>query len=312
MELLAEKFGKDRLLGCACKVATSLDDNGRIVQQGTFNDIAYGELDGTDSDRVANVHEFMLDAGFDAKTSNTISRDMWEKWTLLAAMGSINCLMRGSIGDVVSVKGGREFANAVIDEVVTIIQAVGHQLSKPFLTEARRLLTLEGSMSIPGAVSPVMIDVEVDGKQFQEMHVDGGVITQVFLYPPTTITELSKSTGSPLRRDRNFYVISNGTLDPQWSGTKRRTLNIGGRAISTLIQTQGISDLERIYRMAQQDEADFNLAYIGSDFNFPHGQNFDGDYIRSLFDYAYQLAAQGYPWQKSPCSEKTHYKIPNE
>jgi 2-dehydropantoate 2-reductase len=145
MELLTEKFGKDRLLGCACKVATSLDENGRIVQQGTFNDIAYGELDGSDSERVAKVHEFMRDAGFDAKTSNTISRDMWEKWTLLAAMGSINCLMRGSIGDVVSVKGGREFAEGVIDEVVSIIQAVGCQLSGPFLAEARRLLTLEGS-----------------------------------------------------------------------------------------------------------------------------------------------------------------------
>ncbi|WP_160105622.1 ketopantoate reductase family protein [Pseudomonas izuensis] len=145
MELLAEKFGKDRLLGCACKVATSLDDNGRIIQQGTFNDIAYGELDGSDSERVAKVHDFMRDAGFDAKTSNTITRDMWEKWTLLAAMGSINCLMRGSIGDVVSVIGGRDFADGVIDEVVTIIQAVGCQLSEPFLAEARRLLTLEGS-----------------------------------------------------------------------------------------------------------------------------------------------------------------------
>jgi len=40
------------------------------------------------------------------------------------------------------------------------------------------------STSIPGEVSPVMIDVEADGRHFQEMHVDGGVITQVFLYPP--------------------------------------------------------------------------------------------------------------------------------
>lgn len=161
------------------------------------------------------------------------------------------------------------------------------------------------SMSIPGAVSPVMIDVEVDGKQFQEMHVDGGVITQVFLYPPTTITELSKSTGAPLRRDRNFYVIRNGTLGPQWSGTKRRTLNIGGRAISTLIQTQGISDLERIYRMAQQDGANFNLAFIGADFDVTHERKFDGEYMKRLFDYAFQLSAKGYPWHKSPYSEKT-------
>jgi 2-dehydropantoate 2-reductase len=145
MDLITEKFGAERLLGCLCKVATSLDDQGRIVQQGTFCDIAYGELDGSDSTRLASVHEFMSDAGFTAKMSNTILREMWEKWTLLAAMGSINCLMRGSIGEVVSVPGGPEFAARVIDEVVTIVRAVGEEPSEPFLTEARRLLTLKDS-----------------------------------------------------------------------------------------------------------------------------------------------------------------------
>jgi len=161
------------------------------------------------------------------------------------------------------------------------------------------------SMSIPGAVSPVMIDVEVDGQQFHEMHVDGGVITQVFLYPPGTLAGLSRATGVPLRLERHFYVIRNGTLEPQWSGTKRRTLSIGGRAISALIQTQGISDLERIYRMAQQDGADFNLAYIGADFNCAHHRKFDGEYMKRLFDYAFELSAKGYPWHKSSPNEST-------
>lgn len=156
------------------------------------------------------------------------------------------------------------------------------------------------SMSIPGAVSPVMIDVQVDGKQFQEMHVDGGVLTQVFLYPPGTVMALNSVTGARIRRDRHFYVIRNGKLEPQWSGTKRRTLSIGGRAISTLIQTQGISDLDRIYRIAQQDGADFNLAYIGSDFDISRNHKFDGEYMKRLFDYAFQLSAKGYPWHKSP------------
>ena len=30
-----------------------------------------------------------------------------------------------------------------------------------------------------------MIDVEVDGKSYQELHVDGGAISQMFLYPPS-------------------------------------------------------------------------------------------------------------------------------
>jgi hypothetical protein len=159
---------------------------------------------------------------------------------------------------------------------------------------------LIASMSIPGAVSPVMIDVEVNGQQFQEMHVDGGVITQVFLYPPGTVMALNSVTGARLRHDRNFYVIRNGKMEPQWSGTKRRTLSIGGRAISALIQTQGISDLERIYRIAQQDGADFNLAYIGADFHHLRSHHFDGEYMKRLFDYAFELSAKGYPWHKSP------------
>jgi hypothetical protein len=156
------------------------------------------------------------------------------------------------------------------------------------------------SMSIPGAVSPVMIDVEVDGQQFQEMHVDGGVLTQVFLYPPGTVMALNRVTGARLRDERHFYVIRNGKLELQWSGTKRRTLSIGGRAISALIQNQGVSDLDRIYRIAQQDGADFNLAYIGSDFDISRNHRFDGEYMKRLFDYAFQLSAKGYPWHKSP------------
>jgi len=39
------------------------------------------------------------------------------------------------------------------------------------------------SASIPGAFSPVMFDFEIAGNTFQEMHVDGGTVTQVFLYP---------------------------------------------------------------------------------------------------------------------------------
>jgi hypothetical protein len=161
------------------------------------------------------------------------------------------------------------------------------------------------STSIPGQVSPVMIDVDIDGKHFQEMHVDGGVITQVFLYPPRSMMEMQRATGKPYRRELHVYVIRNGRLDPDWYATERHTLSIGDRAVRALIQTQGISDLQRIYQTAQHDGADFNLAYIGSDFNHPHKGKFEGEYMKQLFDYAYQLSVKGYPWHKAPSGEAT-------
>ena len=161
------------------------------------------------------------------------------------------------------------------------------------------------STSIPGEVSPVMIDTEVDGKHFQEMHVDGGVITQVFLYPPRILSDLERATGRPYRRELHAYVIRNGRLEPTWSDTQRHTLDIGARAISALIQTQGINDLYRIYQTAKRDGVDFNLAYIGSDFNYPHHAKFDPEYMKRLFDHAYQLSVKGYPWHKEPPGEAT-------
>ena len=155
------------------------------------------------------------------------------------------------------------------------------------------------SAAIPGAFPPVMIDVAVDGKVHQEMHVDGGVGTQVFIYPPSlNVEEILEEIG--LMRERRLYIIRNARLDPDWATVERRALNIATRAISTLIQYQGIGDLYRLYLTALRDDVDYNLAYIGDEFQVEHKEEFDTDYMRELFDYAYQLALKGYPWQKFP------------
>jgi hypothetical protein len=159
------------------------------------------------------------------------------------------------------------------------------------------------STSIPGAVSPVMIDVEVGSKHYQEMHVDGGVITQLLAYPTHALAELEKATGTPLNRPVHLFVIRNGRLDPEWSATPRRTLSIGGRAISALIQAEGVGDVYRIYRTAAQDRVDFNLAYIGRAFPPTRHEMFDTSYMQSLFDYAFQATRNGNVWRKAPPGE---------
>ena len=72
------------------------------------------------------------------------------------------------------------------------------------------------------------------------------------------------------------------------------------RAIESLIQSQGIDDLFRIYLHAETDGIDFNAAFIGKDFDHKHEEEFDRDYMRALYDYGYQAGRQGYPWQKTP------------
>src|SRR5271170_3126376 len=114
-----------------------------------------------------------------------------------------------------------------------------------------------------------MIDVEVDGKRYQEMHVDGGVMTQVFLFPPAFVQELTANR-SANERERHVYVIRNGRIDPQWQSVARRSTGVARRALDALIEAQGINDLYRLQVMARQENEDFNVAFIGEEFNYPH------------------------------------------
>jgi len=155
------------------------------------------------------------------------------------------------------------------------------------------------SASIPAGFPPTMIDVEVDGKRYQEMHVDGGTVAQVFVYPASIrIGEQAAAAG--VTRERRLYIIRNARLDPDWANVERSTMTIAGRAIASLIHTQGIGDLYRIYATAQRDGVDFNLTFIPSSFNFPHKEEFDNEYMRKLYDVGYDQGVKGVPWAKVP------------
>ncbi|EGJ49347.1 patatin-like phospholipase family protein [Desulfocurvibacter africanus] len=158
---------------------------------------------------------------------------------------------------------------------------------------------LIASAAIPVAFPPVMIDVEANAQEYQEMHVDGGTMSQVFVYPPSLrVGETSEKYH--VVRERKLYVIRNARLDPEWASVDRRAMSIGERAISSLIHTQGIGDLYTIYLTSKRDGVDYNLAYIPPSFNAPHRENFDTEFMRALFRTGFDMAAKGYPWEKTP------------
>ena len=154
---------------------------------------------------------------------------------------------------------------------------------------------LRASSAVPGFFQPVMIDVVLNGQHYQELHVDGGAIAQMFLYPPNI------SLNRFMAREREAYLIRNAREGSDFANVQRRTLSIGGRAISTMLRASGANDLARIYFVTQRDSVDYNLAYIDHDFTTPHpSADFDRTYMNALFDYGYQKARRGYPWQKTP------------
>lgn len=165
---------------------------------------------------------------------------------------------------------------------------------------------LLASAAIPGAFPPVMIDVMAEGKHYQEMHVDGGATSELFLYPAALGAEALREGVFSRFKNRQAYIIRNARLDSEWRQIERNTLSIMGRAVDQLIQTQGSGDIYRTFLLTQRDHVGFNLAYIGPDFKTPHVKEFDRKYMTSLFYYAKALGVAGYPWAHTPPG----YEIP--
>jgi Patatin-like phospholipase len=156
---------------------------------------------------------------------------------------------------------------------------------------------LLASASIPAAFPPVMFDVEVDGKHYQEMHVDGGAVSQIFVVPSSVNPRIALEKTGYRRAAAADYIICNSRLRSEWSDVDRLTLPIAQKAVSTMITYNRIGDLRRMYLLSERAGASFNLAYIGDDFQPEHKEDFDQAYMRALYHYAYEKAEKGYPWQ---------------
>jgi predicted patatin/cPLA2 family phospholipase len=157
------------------------------------------------------------------------------------------------------------------------------------------------SASLPGFFSPVMLNVVFDGQHYQEMHVDGGVSRQVFIYPASLFHE----TGAYKLlegRKREAYFIRNDILEAEkYQTVERQTLAIANQALTQFAHSHGDGDILMAYLTARQDGFGFNMAFATDDFvHSTPDQRFDRDYMVALFNYAEGLAEKGYPWSKVP------------
>jgi len=155
------------------------------------------------------------------------------------------------------------------------------------------------SASIPGVFPPVYIEVEAGGNRYDEMHVDGGTTSQVFLYPGKyDYGYVKKKLGINVKA--RAFIVRNAQLQMDWKMVKPTIGPIALESISTLIMNQGFGDLYRIYFGTQRDGIEFNLAYIPDTFKMEPAEPFDPKYMSSLYELGYNLAIKGYPWDKSP------------
>jgi hypothetical protein len=155
---------------------------------------------------------------------------------------------------------------------------------------------LLASGSIPGAFPPVLIDVEANGKRFQEMHVDGGVGGQFFVAPPALM-----ESGSGYKIPATaLYIVVNSGLQPDFAVIEPSTPAILAQTVGVAVMADLRLMLDRTFVAAKNSGVGFNVATIPAGFYAPSRGPFDPDYMKALFNAGFEQGKSANPFAGAP------------
>ena len=152
---------------------------------------------------------------------------------------------------------------------------------------------LAASASVPAVFAPQLIDVEANGRVFQEMHADGTVSAPVYTLPDAILfggKAISRAAKPAL------YIIINARIDPGFEVVPDQVAAIAAQSFSTMnrVGTKGV--LAETYSVARRQGLSFHLSYVGRDHPESGGTGFETDAMRRLYDYGYEKARSGSFW----------------
>jgi 2-dehydropantoate 2-reductase len=145
LDLLDARFGAEHVIGGTCRINSDVDAEGRILQLSTLGDLTFGERSGKRTPRIERIRAELSGALFNIVLSDDVVAAMWHKWYVLASLNSVCILPQGSVGEVVAVPHGLDFASAAIEECIAIATANGYPPPIGLIEADRKRLTQPGS-----------------------------------------------------------------------------------------------------------------------------------------------------------------------
>ena len=140
---------------------------------------------------------------------------------------------------------------------------------------------LLASCSIPGFFSSVAIEVEANGKKFQEMHSDGTITAPFFVVPERMLSAASKSR-PPLDQ---LYVIVNSRLAHDFRCRTAASAGVLGRSIDVALTSAMRAEIMLMAGGAQRTGSGC-ASPMSTSFSHPARGPFDGQYMHALFETA--------------------------
>jgi hypothetical protein len=160
---------------------------------------------------------------------------------------------------------------------------------------ARKLFrdVLVASASIPGVFEPVLIHVQLGGRSYDEMHVDGNASASLFIAPVAAyFAQLDQRSLDGAR----VYVLINGQIIDAPETTPLKLRSIVARTFAVALKHMSRAQVVAIDQLAEKYRMSVQSTYLP--FDYPHysSADFRASTMRPLFDYGVRCAQSGRLW----------------
>jgi 2-dehydropantoate 2-reductase len=173
IDTLTARFGRDRVLGGVAQISAALAPDGGIRHLNQAHGMILGALDGSVPPALETASGILAASGFDFSVSGDIVQALWDKMVFLTTLAGATCLLRASVGNILTTRIGEKYINALLDECLAIAEANGHGLSEERRKAWRDTLNTQGSPLL----ASMLRDVE-SGKPTEAEHILGDMLNR--------------------------------------------------------------------------------------------------------------------------------------
>jgi 2-dehydropantoate 2-reductase len=145
LDRLDAAFGRERVLGGVAYIGATVTADGAIRHLNRAHGIAFGERSGEVSRRVETIARAFAASPVSASASENIMLEMWEKFVMISSLAGMNCLMRGSVGDILAADEGESLMLELLAECEAVAAASGFPPRGQHREQCRAMLTERGS-----------------------------------------------------------------------------------------------------------------------------------------------------------------------
>ena len=165
-------FGRPRVMGGVSYIATTLDPSGTVRHLSPFDRLSIGARDAAQAATARAVHEFAARSAGTRTLSHAIEQELWEKWVTICAGAAATCLLRATVGEIVSTRDGADIVERILAECIAVATEAGYAPRAEALAAARTTLLAENSTW----AASMMRDIAANARRIESDAIIGDMI----------------------------------------------------------------------------------------------------------------------------------------